>query len=124
MKKNIWTILIFILPLIFSGTIALAADTSGGSGGSGGSDGLNIENPLGSINNISSLMQNLINVLWNLSVVIAPILIVYAGFLYITSAGNQEKIQKAQKTLIWTLIGFAVVLLANSMPNIIQSFLS
>jgi len=87
-------------------------------------DGLNIENPLGGTSDITTLVKNILNFLLDLAFVIAPILIVYAGFLYITSAGNEDKVKTAQKTLIWALVGFAVVLIASSAPTIIKDFLS
>ena len=82
------------------------------------------ENPLGGTGNITTLVENILNFLRGLAFVIAPILIVYAGFLYITSAGNEDKVKTAQKTLIWAIVGFAVVLIASSVPAIIQDFLS
>jgi len=88
------------------------------------STGLNIPNPLGGTSDITTLVKNILNFLLKIAWVIAPILIVYAGFLYITSAGNDEKVKTAQKTLIWALVGFAVVLIASSVPAIIQEFLS
>ena len=86
--------------------------------------GLNILNPLGGTSDITSLVKNILNFLWKLAFAIAPILIVYAGFLYITSAGNEEKVKIAQKALTWAIIGFAVILIASSIPAIIQGFLS
>lgn len=106
----------------------IAADDGGSGGGisidNDSSGGLNIENPLGTTSDITTLVENILNFLWKLSWAIAPILIVYAGFLYITSAGNEDKVKTAQKTLIWALVGFAVVLIASSVPAIIENFLS
>jgi len=73
---------------------------------------------------ISTLASNIVNFLIWLAIPITAILIVYAGFLYITSAGNEEKVKTAQKALIWAIVGFAVVLIASSVPAIIQEFLS
>jgi len=81
-------------------------------------------NPFGETKDISTLLSNIIGFLIVLSIPISMILVVYAGFLYITSAGNEDKIKTAQKTLIWALVGFAVVLIASSVPAIIQEFLS
>ena len=83
-----------------------------------------IENPLGETSDISTLLSNIVNFLIKLAIPISAILIVYAGFLYITSAGNEEKVKTAQKALIWALVGFAVILIASSVPVIIQEFLS
>ena len=81
-------------------------------------------NPFGETTDIGTLLSNIVNFLIKLAIPISAILIVYAGFLYITSAGNEEKIKTAQKALIWAIIGFAVVLIASSVPAIIQEFLS
>lgn len=86
--------------------------------------GLNIENPLGETSDINTLVKNIINFLIILAVPITAILVVYAGFLYITSAGNDEKVKTAQKALIWAIIGFAIILVASSVPVIIEKFLS
>ena len=80
-------------------------------------------NPISEIQTINDLINEIIKFLFNLAIVICPIIIVYAGFLYITAAGNQQKIATAQKTLIWALIGLAVVLLASAVPNIIKNVL-
>ena len=88
------------------------------------STGLNITNPLGGVNDATTLVGNIINFLIILAFPITAILIVYAGFLYITSAGNDEKVKTAQKALIWALVGFAIVLVASSVPTIIKEFIS
>ena len=44
--------------------------------------------------------------------VIFIVLIVYAGFLWMTSAGNEEKIATAKKIMISAVIGTAIVLAA------------
>ena len=88
------------------------------------STGLNIPNPLGGTSDISTLVSNIIKFLIILAIPITAILVVYAGYLYITSAGNEEKVKTAQKALIWAIVGFAVVLIASSVPAIIQEFLS
>jgi len=85
---------------------------------------LNITNPLGGVNDVTTLVGSIINFLIILAIPITAILIVYAGFLYITSAGNDEKVKTAQKALIWAIVGFAIVLVASSVPTIIEEFLS
>ncbi len=115
LKTNIvlLTILIFSLIPIFIFSAATSSATD-----------LNIPNPLGETSDITTLVGNILNFLWKLAFVIAPILIVYAGYLYITSTGNEEKIKIAQKALTWAIIGFAIILIASSVPAIIQDFLS
>jgi len=83
-----------------------------------------IENPLGETSDITTLVENIINFLIILAIPITAILVVYAGYLYITSAGNEDKVKTAQKALIWAIVGFAVVLVASNVPTIIEEFLS
>jgi len=81
-------------------------------------------NPFGTTtSDISTLASKIIDFLILLAVPISAILIVYAGYLYITSAGNEDKVKTAQKALIWALVGFAIVLIASSVPPIIEKFL-
>jgi flagellar basal body-associated protein FliL len=80
-------------------------------------------NPYGETGDITSLIKNIINFLIRLAIPITAILVVYAGYLYITSAGNEDKVKTAQKALIWALIGFGVVLIASSVPTIIEEFI-
>jgi len=128
MKKYILpTLIISMLLIAVPLSTTIAADDGGGGGGGNGeinSDGLNIPNPLGGVNNVTTLVGKIINFLIILAFPITAILIVYAGFLYITSAGNDEKVKTAQKALIWAIVGFAIVLVASSVPTIIEEFLS
>ena len=39
------------------------------------------------------------------------LLIIYGGFLWMTSAGNENKVDKAKKILIASIIGLAIILL-------------
>lgn len=82
-----------------------------------------IENPLGETSDIYTLVMKILDFLIVLAIPLTAILVIYAGFVYITSAGNEEKLKTAQKTLIWALIGFAVVLLAKGIPQLIIDFL-
>ncbi len=84
---------------------------------------LNIKNPFGETSDIYTLIKKIIDFLFGIAVLLTPIIIIYAGFLYITSAGNADKIKTAQKVIIWALVGFAIVLIANSIPTIIKEFL-
>lgn len=59
---------------------------------------------------IVELGQNILNFLVVFSAVVATIMFVYAGFLYLTAMGNEEKIKTAHK-IFWNVgFGFALVL--------------
>ena len=46
-------------------------------------------------------------------------LIVYAGFVWMTSAGNDDKINRAKKTIVAAIIGAAIVILAYAITNFV-----
>ena len=80
------------------------------------------ENPISS-NTLPELIGKLLNLIFGLSIVITPLVILYAGFLMLTAAGDAAKLQKAKSILIWTVIAFAIILVAKGAPNVIQSIL-
>ncbi|MCP6726939.1 MAG: pilin [Patescibacteria group bacterium] len=81
-----------------------------------------IENPISS-NTLPELIGKLLNFVFGLSIVIAPLVVLYAGFLMLTAAGDSAKIQKARSILIWTVVAFAIILVAKGAPDVIRSIL-
>ncbi len=79
-------------------------------------------NPL-SADSFEEIIDSLIDLIFSLSLVIAPLMIVWAGGLYVTSGGNSEQITKAKNIIIYTLTGFAVILLSKGFVAIIKQLL-
>jgi len=55
---------------------------------------------------------------------IATGFLIYGGFLYITSAGNDENITKAKKLITYAAIGIVVILLAAVLVNALVDMVS
>lgn len=70
-----------------------------------------IDNPL-KADTFAELIDAVINIIFTLALAIAPIMIIVAGFYFITAAGDMEKINMAKKMILWTLIGLLVVMSA------------
>jgi hypothetical protein len=51
------------------------------------------------------------------------IMIVIAGFTYVTANGNAEKVGKASKIILYAVVGIAVALLAKGLPAIVANFI-
>ncbi len=49
------------------------------------------------------------------------IFMIYAGILWLTSSGNESKIEKAKNILMWSVIGFAVTLGSYTITSFILS---
>lgn len=70
-----------------------------------------INNPLGkNITDIPSFIEALVNIVLIVGIPIVALAIIYTGFLFVTAQGNSEKITKAKKALVYTLIGAALLL--------------
>ena len=50
---------------------------------------------------------------------IALLMIVYGGFVWLTSRGEPDKIKKGQQTIVWSVIGIAVLFGANILATYI-----
>ena len=59
-----------------------------------------------------------------LSIIIAVLLIVVGGIMYITSAGNPGRVGKAQSIITSTLIGLLIIFAAWLLVNTVFSFLN
>lgn len=70
---------------------------------------------------IRVVIGNIIRVFLGLLGTIAIVLILYAGFLWMTASGNEEKIEKAKKILMNAVIGLAIVLSAYGITSFIIS---
>ena len=77
-----------------------------------------------SLSAVESVITKIVNWLTGLFFVAVILFIFYAAFLYLTSAGDEEKVKKAKDQLLYSVIAIAVALLAGTMRYIVQSILS
>lgn len=129
-KKSLKLSLFLILTLsLLIPLETFALIPNGGTGGdeNGTEDeggGLIIENPLSPYSDIWQLIMRIIDIIFNIAILATAILIVYAGFLFITAGGQEERIKTAQKTLTWAVVGLAIVILAKAVPPLIYELLT
>ena len=102
MKKGIISFL--ILTAIFAPVLA-------------GADEIKINNPLGETSTVPELLAKIMEFIRKIALAVAPIFIIIAGYLFITAMGDPEKITKAKKTILWTLIGLLVILMAEMIAD-------
>lgn len=122
----------FVFVLSFALLFSLAmAKTDGGAGNSGSDGGAgndtsvqintSIKNPLGdNIQTIPDFIKIVIMAVLYVGVPIVALAIIYTGFLFISAQGNSEKLTKAKKALLYTLIGAVLLLGAFVIANAIQ----
>ena len=67
-------------------------------------------NPIPSITSIPNLIQTIIEGVVKIALPVLALAIIYCGFQYVAARGNSEKITKAHESLLWTLVGAAILL--------------
>jgi amino acid transporter len=77
-----------------------------------------------STNNLGELISK--GTTWVLGFVgaIAVLFIIYAGFQYVTAAGNKEQAEAAKKTLTYAVIGIIIIVLAKVIISLVISSVS
>lgn len=85
-----------------------------------GSSANEIQNPLGEGNDdLFAFIDTIINVVLRIGSVIAVLVVIYAGFLFVTAGGDEKKISTAKMTLLYAVIGIAILLGARALSTII-----
>lgn len=97
---------ILILCGIFAVAIPVLADVT-------------IPNPL-KHNTIVEILGAITSLLVIIAISLGVIMIIWAGIQYMTAGGSEEKIAKAKKTILYTIIGVAIVLAADFIIDIIK----
>lgn len=85
-------------------------------------DEIIIRNPL-QATTTEVIIDNLIDFIFNIAIVLAPLMIIIAGFLFVTAGGNSEQINRAKAIIIWTAVGFLIILLSRGIMGIIKTIL-
>jgi hypothetical protein len=119
-----------------SGTSLVGGDSGDCVGGApnpssvGGSDAPNpssvgglsvgkITNPLQS-QTIPAFLFKIIDVLLIFALPLIILYIMYAGYLFVTAAGNAEKVSGAKSALLWSVVGGVIVLGARLIISVIE----
>lgn len=79
-----------------------------------------LKNPL-AFPDITSLLQAILNMVIVISIPIVILFIIYAGFSYVTAQGNPEKLQVANRSLIYGVIGGVIIIGSVAILQIVQN---
>lgn len=67
----------------------------------------------------ASLAKNVTNLLLYIVGIVAVIMVIVGGFLYITSSGDPGRTKSAKDTIVYAVIGIVVALLAYAIVNFV-----
>ena len=121
MKKSI--ISIAIMTCAVFGASVLSTASLPGSASAQVSEGINTattsEMKGKSIDGDKGLIKTVVNVLLWAVGILSVIMIIFSGFRYITSAGDASKTKSAQSTLIYSVVGLIVAIMAYAIVNMV-----
>ena len=83
---------------------------------------VSLPNPIGA-SSFTQVVANVTTFLLEIAIPLTAIMALIGGFQMITAGGNPEKFSSGRKTLMYAAIGFAVVLLAGGVAQIVKNFL-
>jgi hypothetical protein len=95
---------------------------SGGLSPSPSGSTIGLINPL-FCKDIPCVIDAIINFIFYLGITIFTLMIIIGGIMYITSAGDPQKVSTAKRLLLWAVIGLAIILLAKGLISLIRSVL-
>lgn len=72
----------------------------------------------------SNIAEDIIRILLWLIGIVAVIVIVIAGFRYVVSSGDSNKVQAAKNTILYAVIGLAVALLGQAIVILVSTNVS
>lgn len=75
----------------------------------------------GSSTSLNSAIENIINlILWGVGL-IAVVVIIIAGVMFMTAAGDPSKAKKAKDTILYAVVGLVIAILAYAIVNFVVS---
>lgn len=84
--------------------------------------GLEIKNPI-HWDTIEKLIEAIVDFLIKLALAGAPIMIIIAGYYFVTSRGEPERISTAKKIVLYTSIGLIIILMAKGIVALVETII-
>jgi len=114
-----------VLAIYDSGSSGGGTGTQGPTGGgidinSGSSSGTFVIKPPTDIpDNVCTLINSVTNFIIDVSIPIAGLMILYGAFLILTAAESPKRFETGKKTIMYTILGLVVIILAKGLTVII-----
>lgn len=106
-----------------TGTNSGGTSQNSKSGGSSGSGTAVMPNWFG-VSSVSGLIMKIVNFAIDIAIPIAVVMIIWAGFMFVTAQGSEEKINRAKKNLVWTITGLAIIVSSQLLVGYINEIMT
>lgn len=121
---NLNTSLILASASVFCVKFAAAAGSSGSwDDSSGGSQTIDFPNPLG-VSNVADLIDRIVNYIIVIGGSIVALMVLIGAFKILTFNGDEKKIKSGKDTIVYAVVGYALVLISKGIVMIIKEVLN
>ena len=110
------TSFILVFPILF---ISFFAVNLAGAQTSCSSNAVCIENPI-EADTFEELINAIIDFMWMFGIAVVPMVIIIAGYFFVTSMGDPAKVSQAKKMVLYALIGLLIIGMAKGIVTLIQ----
>jgi hypothetical protein len=108
-------------------TPKLAAATDGTTGTTGGSDTVGgvttVSPPAVDETAMMNIVKKIVDWIFTFLMLFVVIMVLVAGFMFVTGGGNPDNVTKARNMLMYALIGFAIGMLSKGVLALVAVFL-
>ena len=84
--------------------------------------GICIENPIKSCS-FEDLTNSIINFIFYIALAMAPLMIIIGAFYLLTAGADPKRVETGKNIILYTLIGFTLILLAKGLVALVKQFL-
>ncbi len=84
---------------------------------------VNITNPIAT-SDFSVLVSNFLKWILSVAGALTLLMLITGGVFYITSSGNEQKIETARKMITWTILGLMLILASYSIIVVLDKVLT
>ena len=107
---------ILVFPILF---ISFFVVNLAGAQTSCPSNAVCIENPI-KAKTFEELINAIIDFLWMFGIAVVPMVIIIAGYFFVTSMGDPAKVTQAKKMVLYAMIGLLIIGMAKGIVTLIQ----
>jgi hypothetical protein len=83
---------------------------------------IEIENPINATS-FEALANNLINFIFYIALALTPLMIIIGAFYLLTAGAEPKRVETGKNIILFTLIGFTIILLAKGLVALIKQIL-
>lgn len=111
MKTKILSSVVLVIIALSFGVLVLGATTE-----------VEIPNPL-KVTSVSELIDRIVTYIIEIATILLPLAILYGAYLFMSAGGDTEKISQGRKTILWTVIGYGLILISKGVTMIVAEIL-